>query len=276
MSEAPPLAAVLGAPIGHSKSPILHGHWLRTMGIRGHYIPIELGDQTFEEGIRGLQTLGFRGANVTLPFKERAFAIADTHTDRALRIGAANTLTFTDGRIHADNTDSYGFLNNLQQHVPDWSAETGPALVVGAGGASRAIIVGLIDAGAPEVRLANRTRARAQQLADEFGPKISVIDWSDLTPALDGVATLVNTTSIGMGGAGELPIDLAAADKTTVVTDIVYTPLNTPLLHAASTVGLRTVDGLGMLLHQAVPGFEAWFGQTPVVDEALRQAILTA
>ncbi|MEL6600741.1 MAG: shikimate dehydrogenase, partial [Pseudomonadota bacterium] len=217
MSEAPPLAAVLGAPIGHSKSPILHGHWLRTMGIRGHYIPIELGDQTFEEGIRGLQTLGFRGANVTLPFKERAFAIADTHTDRALRIGAANTLTFTDGRIHADNTDSYGFLNNLQQHVPDWSAETGPALVVGAGGASRAIIVGLIDAGAPEVRLANRTRARAQQLADEFGPKISVIDWSDLTPALDGVATLVNTTSIGMGGAGELPIDLAAADKTTVV-----------------------------------------------------------
>lgn len=276
MSEAPPLAAVLGAPIGHSKSPILHGHWLRTMGIRGHYIPIELGDQTFEEGIRGLQTLGFRGANVTLPFKERAFAIANTHTDRALRIGAANTLTFTDGRIHADNTDSYGFLNNLQQHVPDWSAETGPALVVGAGGASRAIIVGLIDAGAPEVRLANRTRARAQQLADEFGPKISVIDWSDLTPALDGVATLVNTTSIGMGGAGELPIDLAAADKTTVVTDIVYTPLNTPLLHAASTVGLRTVDGLGMLLHQAVPGFEAWFGQTPVVDEALRQAILTA
>ncbi|MEL7277742.1 MAG: shikimate dehydrogenase [Pseudomonadota bacterium] len=276
MSEAPPLAAVLGAPIGHSKSPILHRHWLRTMGIRGHYIPIELGDQTFEEGIRGLQTLGFRGANVTLPFKERAFAIADTHTDRALRIGAANTLTFTDGRIHADNTDSYGFLNNLQQHVPDWSAETGPALVVGAGGASRAIIVGLIDAGAPEVRLANRTRARAQQLADEFGPKISVIDWSDLTPALDGVATLVNTTSIGMGGAGELPIDLAAADKTTVVTDIVYTPLNTPLLHAASTVGLRTVDGLGMLLHQAVPGFEAWFGQTPVVDEALRQAILTA
>ncbi|MEO1541805.1 MAG: shikimate dehydrogenase [Pseudomonadota bacterium] len=276
MSEAPPLAAVLGAPIGHSKSPILHGHWLRTMGIRGHYIPIELGDQTFEEGIRGLQTLGFRGANVTLPFKERAFAIADTHTDRALRIGAANTLTFTDGRIHADNTDSYGFLNNLQQHVPDWSAETGPALVVGAGGASRAIIVGLIDAGAPEVLLANRTRTRAEQLADEFGPKISVIDWSDLTPALDGVATLVNTTSIGMGGAGELPIDLAAADKTTVVTDIVYTPLNTPLLHAASTVGLRTVDGLGMLLHQAVPGFEAWFGQTPVVDEALRQAILTA
>lgn len=276
MSEAPPLAAVLGAPIGHSKSPILHGHWLRTMGIRGHYIPIELGDQTFEEGIRGLQTLGFRGANVTLPFKERAFAIANTHTDRALRIGAANTLTFTDGRIYADNTDSYGFLNNLQQHVPDWSAETGPALVVGAGGASRAIIVGLIDAGAPEVLLANRTRTRAEQLADEFGPKISVIDWSDLTPALDGVATLVNTTSIGMGGAGELPIDLAAADKTTVVTDIVYTPLDTPLLHAASTAGLRTVDGLGMLLHQAVPGFEAWFGQTPVVDEALRQAILTA
>ncbi|MEL6125447.1 MAG: shikimate dehydrogenase [Pseudomonadota bacterium] len=276
MSEAPPLAAVLGAPIGHSKSPILHGHWLRTMGIRGHYIPIELGAQTFEEGIRGLQTLGFRGANVTLPFKERAFAIANTHTDRALRIGAANTLTFTDGRIYADNTDSYGFLNNLQQHVPDWSAETGPALVVGAGGASRAIIVGLIDAGAPEVLLANRTRTRAEQLADEFGPKISVIDWSDLTPALDGVATLVNTTSIGMGGAGELPIDLAAADKTTVVTDIVYTPLDTPLLHAASTAGLRTVDGLGMLLHQAVPGFEAWFGQTPVVDEALRQAILTA
>ncbi|MEL6425348.1 MAG: shikimate dehydrogenase, partial [Pseudomonadota bacterium] len=217
-----------------------------------------------------------RGANVTLPFKERAFAIANTHTDRALRIGAANTLTFTDGRIYADNTDSYGFLNNLQQHVPDWSAETGPALVVGAGGASRAIIVGLIDAGAPEVLLANRTRTRAEQLADEFGPKISVIDWSDLTPALDGVATLVNTTSIGMGGAGELPIDLAAADKTTVVTDIVYTPLDTPLLHAASTAGLRTVDGLGMLLHQAVPGFEAWFGQTPVVDEALRQAILTA
>jgi len=274
MSEAPPLAAVLGAPIGHSKSPILHGHWLRTMGIRGHYIPIELGAQTFEEGIRGLQTLGFRGANVTLPFKERAFAIANTHTDRALRIGAANTLTFTDGRIYADNTDSYGFLNNLQQHVPDWSAETGPALVVGAGGASRAIIVGLIDAGAPEVLLANRTRTRAEQLADEFGPKISVIDWSDLTPALDGVATLVNTTSIGMGGAGELPIDLAAADKTTVVTDIVYTPLDTPLLHAASTAGLRTVDGLGMLLHQAVPGFEAWFGAAPEVDETLRNLML--
>ncbi|MEL6680821.1 MAG: shikimate dehydrogenase [Pseudomonadota bacterium] len=276
MSTAPALAAVIGSPIGHSKSPLLHGHWLKALGIAGHYIPIELQTETFETGIESLRQLHFRGANVTLPFKEQAFALADVRTDRATRIGAANTLTFTDGAIHADNTDSYGFLNNLRQNVPGWSASNGPALVLGAGGASRAIIVGLLDEGVPEIRLANRTRSRADGLAAEFGNRVAPVEWQDLDTALPGAKTIVNTTSLGMDGNGAIPIDLRRADTDAVVTDIVYTPLETPLLKAADTVGLTTVDGLGMLLHQAVPGFAAWFGQTPVVEQALRDVILSA
>ena len=276
MSTAPALAAVIGSPIGHSKSPLLHGHWLKALGIAGHYIPIELQTATFETGIESLRKLHFRGANVTLPFKEQAFALGDVRTDRATRSGAANTLTFTDGASYADNTDSYGFLNNLRQNVPGWSASSGPALVLGAGGASRAIIVGLLDEGVPEIRLANRTRSRADGLAAEFGDRVAPVDWQDLDAALPGAKTIVNTTSLGMGGNGAISIDLRRADTDAVVTDIVYTPLETPLLKAADTIGLTTVDGLGMLLHQAEPGFEAWFGKTPDVDTALRDVILSA
>lgn len=269
-----PLAGVIGAPIAHSRSPRLFAHWLGAMGIAGHYIPLHIEPADFAQAVRALPRMGFRGINVTLPHKLAAFEIADHIGDRARRIGAANTLTFREDGIHADNTDGYGFVENLRQSAPGWSAADGPAVVLGAGGAARAVLDALIDAGAPEIRLTNRTRARAEALADAFGPKIRVIDWSEAPEALAGTATVVNTTSLGMDGADPFDLDLSTLPRAALVTDLVYTPLDTPMLIAARARGCRTVDGLGMLLHQAVPGFERWFGQRPVIDEATRAAIL--
>ncbi len=269
-----PLAGVIGAPIAHSRSPRLFAHWLGAMGIAGHYIPLHIEPADFAQAVRALPRMGFRGTNVTLPHKLAAFEIADHISGRARRIGAANTLTFREDGIHADNTDGYGFVENLRQSAPGWSAADGPAVVLGAGGAARAVLDALIDAGAPEIRLTNRTRARAEALADAFGPKIRVIDWSEAPEALAGTATVVNTTSLGMDGADPFDLDLSALPRAALVTDLVYTPLDTPMLIAARARGCRTVDGLGMLLHQAVPGFERWFGATPEVTEATRAAVL--
>lgn len=272
---APPLAGVIGYPITHSKSPVLHGYWLRELGIQGYYVPLQMSQAEFVGGLRSLPKLGFKGVNITLPHKIPALGLADSVTDRAALIGAANTLTFKDdGSISADNTDGYGFIQNLRQNAPDWDAGKGPALVIGAGGAARAIVSALLSEGVTELRLTNRTRGRAEMLADQFGAKIEVVDWNRASDAMDGALTIVNTTSLGMEGQPELPVVLDAAPANALVTDIVYTPIITAFLMAAQARGLKTVDGLGMLLHQGVPGFENWFGVRPEVTDGLRNAVL--
>lgn len=277
MNEAPPLAGVIGHPIGQSKSPILHGHWLNRYGISGHYVPIGLRPEHFETGIRALPKLGFRGINVTLPYKETIITMAEQVSDRASLIGAANTIMFReDGRIYADNTDGYGFLANLEQHAPSWSARSGPVLILGAGGAARAIVAAFAQAGAPEIRIANRTRNRAESLRDRFGAKVTVVDWNMAADAMAGAATIVNTTSLGMQGQPPLNLTFDQASSDALATDIVYAPLITPFLARAAEAGLMTVDGLGMLLHQAAPGFQHWFGVKPEVDDELRNAVLSA
>ncbi|NCM98387.1 MAG: shikimate dehydrogenase, partial [Rhodobacterales bacterium] len=221
--------------------------------------------------------MGFVGLNVTIPHKETVLALADIVTDRAALIGAANTLIFRkDGSIHADNTDGAGFIANLRQNAPHWQPQAGPAAVFGAGGAARAVIAALIEVGVPEIRLANRTRARAEALRADFGAKVVVHDWVQAGNMLEAVATVVNTTALGMVGKPDFRVPLDALDRHAVVTDLVYTPLKTALLIEAEELGCTVVDGLGMLLHQAAPGFERWFGQRPEVDEATRQAVLRA
>ena len=271
-----PVAAVLGHPINHSKSPKLHNYWLSLFNIDGYYIPLDIDPRNFENSIRALGGLGFVGANVTIPYKEKVLKIADKISDRAAIIGAANTLTFLqDGRIYADNTDGYGFLQNIKCKYNDWTAGEGTSVVFGAGGASRAILGALIEDGAYDIILANRTRSRADQLRSDFGAKIKVVDWMKVQNYLSDASTVINATSLGMNGKAELPIPLQGLKKNTLVTDIVYTPLNTPLLENAAKRGCRTVDGLGMLIHQAIPGFERWFGVKPDVSENLRKLLIS-
>ena len=272
-----PLAGVIGHPIAHSRSPALHGYWLRRYGLKGHYIPIDIAPLDLPELIRTLPRLGFVGLNVTIPHKEAILQIADIVTDRAALIGAANTLIFRkDGKIHADNTDGSGFVANLRQNAPQWNPSSGPAAVLGAGGAARAVIAALIEVGVPEVRLANRTRPRADALRSDFGAKVFVHEWVQAGNILDDAVTVVNTTSLGMTGKPDLRVPLDRLNPQALVTDLVYTPLKTQLLIDAEALGCVVVDGLGMLLHQAAPGFERWFGVRPEVDEATRRAVLSA
>lgn len=270
-----PLAGVIGSPIAQSKSPQLHRHWLKTYGITGHYIPMDVSPENLESVLQTLPKMGFVGVNITIPHKEAVMKIADLVTDRATLIGAANTLIFRkDGKIHADNTDGYGFLENLKAGAPDWTPRSGPAAIFGAGGAARAVIVSLLDAGVPEIFLSNRTRVRADTLHKEFGSRVRVYDWVQAGNMIDDASLLVNTTSLGMIGKGELRVPLDGLRKQTVVTDLVYAPLKTKLLATAEDHGCVTVNGLGMLLHQAVPAFERWFGRRPEVDRATRAAVL--
>lgn len=270
-----PLAGVIGSPVAHSKSPRLHRHWLNTLGIAGHYIPMDVAQDDLETVLRTLPKMGFVGVNVTVPHKETVMAFADQITDRATLIGAANTLIFRpDGTILADNTDGYGFLENLRQSAPDWDPKAGPATVFGAGGAARAVVASLADAGVPDILLTNRTRVRAERLAQDFGQRVQVVDWVQAGNIVEGAGLVVNTTSLGMVGKPELRVPLDGLQPGTVVTDLVYAPLKTRLLQAAEEAGCVTVDGLGMLLHQAVPGFERWFGTRPQVDTATRAAAL--
>ena len=270
-----PLAGVIGHPIAHSKSPQLHGHWLRTLGLKGHYIPMDVAPENLKKVIKALPKMGFVGANVTIPHKENVMELVSQVTDRATLIGAVNTLIFRDdGSVIGDNTDGYGFIENLRQGAPDWLADTGPAVVLGAGGAARAVVASLLDAGAPEILISNRTRIRAETLREEFGTRLTVVDWAQAGNAIENGATIVNTTSLGMAGKPDLRVPLDGLSKDAVVTDLVYNPLQTQLLAAAEDIGCTTVDGLGMLLHQAVPGFERWFGIRPTVDDATRQAVL--
>lgn len=273
--ERIPLAGVIGSPIAHSKSPQLHTHWLRTYGLPGAYIPMDVSADDLAEVIRTLPKMGFVGVNITVPHKEKIMEIADLVTDRAILIGAANTLIFRkDGKVHADNTDGYGFIQNLRQNAPNWNPKAGPAAVLGAGGAARAVIAALIDAGVPEILLSNRTRVRADALKQEFGKRLQVFDWVQAGNMLEEAALVVNTTSLGMLGKPPLRVPLDGLNKGSIVTDLVYAPLKTRLLMEAEEAGCTVVDGLGMLLHQAVPAFERWFGVRPDVDSATRAAAL--
>ena len=279
MTDLPriPLAGVIGRPVAHSRSPALHGYWLKRYGIKGHYIPLDVSHADLANVLRTLPRMGFVGANVTIPHKEAILGIADVISDRAALIGAANTLIFRkDGLIHADNTDGAGFIANLRQSAPLWVPGSGPAAVFGAGGAARAVIAALLEVGVPEVRLANRSRPRAEALRADFGARIVVTEWVQAANMLEGAATVVNTTSLGMVGKSDFRIPLDALSRRATVADLVYTPLMTHLLSEAKDIGCTVVDGLGMLLHQAAPGFERWFGQRPDVDDATRQAVLTA
>jgi shikimate dehydrogenase len=270
-----PLSGVIGNPIAHSRSPRLHRHWLARYGIAGDYVPLHVLEDDLTSVIRTLPRMGFVGCNVTIPHKQMVMQIADTISDRATVIGAANTLIFRDdGRIYADNTDGYGFLANLRQNAPQWNPGAGPAAVLGAGGAARAVIAALIESGTPEILLTNRTRARADALRQDFGSRITVVEWVQAGNMIEDAATVVNTTALGMTGAPELRIPLDGLNARQLVTDLVYSPLKTRLLEQAELAGATVVDGLGMLLHQAVPGFERWFGHRPEVDAALRAAVL--
>jgi shikimate dehydrogenase len=270
-----PLAGAIGDPIAHTLSPRLHDHWLKHHDLKGHYVPLHVTHQNLVDALRLLPEMGFVGVNITVPHKEYVLSLASHVSDRAALIGAANTLTFLgNGQIEADNTDGMGFLSNIRQNLPGWTAATGPALVLGAGGAAKAIVSALINDGAPKVFIVNRTRMRAEALRDQFGAVVEVQDWTRIAELVGDVALVVNTTSLGMQGQAPLQIDLKRLMPPTVVTDIVYKPLQTGFLIAAAEMGCETVDGLGMLLHQAVPGFERWFGYTPLVDDDLRAAVL--
>lgn len=269
------VAGVIGWPVSHSLSPRLHGYWLDHYRIDGAYVPMAVSPERLIDAVRALPALGLRGANVTVPHKETVFAALDRVTERARRIGAVNTIIVAeDGTLAGDNTDGFGFMQNVLTAAPAWMPASGPAVVVGAGGAARAIVVSLLDAGVPELRLTNRSSARAEALADEIGGPIRVVAWDDRAAALSDAGFLVNTTTQGMVGHPPLDLPLNALPTDALVTDIVYTPLITPLLAEAERRGNITVDGLGMLLHQARPGFDAWFGHVPEVTPALRRFVL--
>jgi len=270
-----PRACVIGWPVEHSRSPVIHRYWLDRYGIDGAYEKVAVPPEEIESFLPQLWTHGFVGANVTLPHKEAALRAASLGDEAAIAIGAANTLWLDpDGTLHASNTDAYGFMTNLSAQAPQWTDAAGDVVVLGAGGAARGILYGLLKAGVARILLTNRTRARAQALAEAFGPAIEVIDWEARNDALATCGLLVNATSLGMTGQKPLSVDVLALPSDAVVADIVCVPLETPLLAAARARGLATVDGLGMLLHQAVPGFERWFGVRPEVTPELRARVV--
>jgi len=269
------LAGVMGWPVAHSLSPRLHGHWLRRHAIDGAYVPLAVSPDDLEPALRALPALGFAGVNLTIPHKEGAVLLVDRRSPAAERIGAVNTVVVEpDGTLSGDNTDGFGFIASLIEAEVGWGTASGPAVLLGAGGAARAVAVALIDAGAPEVRVLNRTPDRAHALAEELGGPICAVPWRERSAALEGAALLVNTTSLGMRNQPPLVLALDGLPRSAVVTDVVYTPLVTALLAVARARGNPVVDGLGMLLHQARPGFQAWFGIDPVVDRDLRAAVL--
>jgi shikimate dehydrogenase len=265
------LAGVMGWPVMHSRSPALHGYLLKQQGLVGTYVPLAVAPERLEPALRGLAPLGFSGCNLTIPHKEKALSIVDEVAPVARRIGAISCVVVRqDGSLLGTNNDAYGFIHNVLQQQPDWRADAGPVVVIGAGGGARAVAYSLAERGAPEIRVVNRTLARAQALARDFGPPLTVVAWQDRGAALSDAAMLVNTTSQGMVGQPPLDLDLATLPISALVCDIVYVPLETPLLAAARRRGNPTVDGLGMLLHQARPAWKAWFGLEPEITPELR------
>jgi shikimate dehydrogenase len=267
----PRAACLIGWPAAHSRSPLIHHYWLRTLGIEGGYVIEAVPPDEFKDFLFRLSHRGFVGANVTIPHKERALALSKPD-ERARAVGAANTLWFADGELCSTNTDVEGFINNLDSGAPGWD-KTEDALVVGAGGSARAVVFGLLERGIKRVHLANRTNARACALADQFGARVLPVAWDAIPDLLPRAGLLVNTTSLGMHGQPALELDVGLLPSHAVVADNVYVPLQTPLLAAARARGLKTADGLGMLLHQAVRGFELWFGRRPEVTAELRSLV---
>jgi shikimate dehydrogenase len=265
---------VVGWPISHSRSPLIHGHWLARLGIDGSYTRVAVKPEEAADFLRHLREQGYVGCNVTIPHKETAYAVADETMPAARAAGAANTLWYEGDRLVADNTDGIGFVNNVRAVAP-WLALDGAVVaVLGAGGSARGIAHALLQAGAREIRIFNRTRQRGEALARDLGPRVRAFDWSERNSGTRGAGLLVNTTPLGMAHGEPLDIDVGVLDRDCVVADIVYVPLETPLLAAARQHGLATVDGLGMLLHQAVPGFERWFGVRPEVTDELRALLI--
>jgi shikimate dehydrogenase len=267
----PPAACLIGWPAAHSRSPLIHHYWLRTLGIAGGYVIEAVPPDEFQDFVFRLSLRGFVGANVTIPHKERALSLSKPDA-RARAVGAANTLWFADGELCSTNTDVEGFINSLDASASGWD-KCDEALVLGAGGSSRAVVFGLLDRGIKRVHLANRTMARARALADQFGASVLPVAWEALGDLLPRAGLLVNTTSLGMKGQPPLELDVGLLPSHAVVADLVYVPLDTPLLTASRARGLKTADGLGMLLHQAVRGFELWFGQRPEVTAELRALV---
>lgn len=270
MSDTFHLAGVMGWPVMHSRSPLMHGHWMAELGLRGTYVPLEVRPGTLEAALRGLHPLRFAGVNLTIPHKQEALKIVDEIDPVAQKIGAISCVAVReDGRLFGTNNDWRGFLGNLRQNTPDWRAADGPAAIIGAGGGARAVCYALIEAGVPEIRLVNRTRARAEAVAADLGGPIRVEDWNAREAALDGAALAVNATSLGMVGQPPLDMTAAALPPAAIATDIVYAPLETPFLAALRARGHRVVGGLGMLLHQGPPAWDLWFGLRPEVTPAL-------
>ena len=264
-------ACLIGWPAAHSRSPLIHHYWLRKLGIAGGYNIEAVPPEGFAEFVLHLSTHGFVGANVTIPHKERALILSKPDA-RASAVGAANTLWYEGDELRSTNTDIEGFINNLDACAPGWDAAS-DALVLGAGGSSRAVVFGLIERGIKRVHLANRTVGRARALADQFGASLDPVSWDAISDLLPRAGLLVNTTSLGMHGQPALEVDVGLLPSHAVVADLVYVPLQTPLLSAARARGLKSADGLGMLLHQAVRGFELWFGQRPMVTSELRDLV---
>lgn len=273
MADRRTRAFVCGHPVAHSRSPLIHGYWLKTLGLTGEYVAVDVAPSEFDPFIRGLEATGYAGGNVTIPHKEAAFAATERIDEPARIVGAINTVWLEDGRLCGTNTDWSGFSANLDARAPQWSAG-GTAVVLGAGGSARAIVHALSVKGYREIRVVNRSPARARELADRFGPKVTAHGWAAVPELLADADLLVNTTPLGMAGDVGESIDLTPLRDHAVVTDIVYVPLITPLLAAARARGLTIVDGLGMLLHQAVPGFERWFRARPCVTEELRTLVV--
>jgi shikimate dehydrogenase len=279
MTERFHLAGVMGWPVMHSRSPLMHGHWMAEMGLRGAYVPLAIRPGTLEPALRSLGPLGFAGVNLTIPHKQDAMAILDEVDPVARRIGAVSCVVVReDGSLFGTNNDWYGFVGNLRQNAPAWRAEAGPAAIIGAGGGGRAVCHALVKAGVPHIRLVNRTRARAEQVAADLGGPITVYDWVDRSAALEGAALVVNATSCGMVGQPPLDLDAAALPEGAVAADIVYTPLESPFLAALRRRGHQVVGGLGMLLHQGPPAWKLWFKLepkvTPRLEELMRRDLL--
>jgi shikimate dehydrogenase len=268
-----PRAGVAGWPVDHSRSPTIHRYWLRQLGLPGAYERFAVPPGEFPSFAARIGQDGLLGANVTVPHKEAAFMACDRRTPVAEALGAVNTLWRQDGRLWGDNTDVAGFLANMDENAPGWADQRRLAVVIGAGGAARAIVYALISRGLERITIVNRTRTRAQALAEHFGDVARAVPWADLAAELREADLLVNASSLGMAGQPPLEVDLAALPERAVVADAVYVPLRTPLLEAAEARGLRVVEGLGMLLHQAAPAFARWFGERPAVTPALRALV---
>lgn len=269
------LAGVMGWPVAHSRSPVIHNHWIEEHGLRGTYVLLPVQPEKLEQALRALPVLGIAGCNLTIPHKIDAMGIVDHVDALGQRIGAVNTIVVNaDGSLSGRNTDAFGFIQSLYEAGSGWTPTSGAACVVGAGGAARAVVTGLLDEGVPEIRITNRSDGRATDMAHEFGSRVKAVPWTERHDALAGVALLVNTTNQGMHGQPALDLRLDALPASALVSDIVYVPMETPLLAVAAARGNATVNGLGMLLHQARPAFEAWFGPLPSVSPALMHKIL--